>query len=277
MEVCIVGLGAIGSFVAEKVAELGHGLLLVDRDYVEQKNLANQNYGMLDVGMTKANAMVRRFAPGKARALSIEITPKTINQLGIPDVIIGLTDNLQSRLLINDYAKMNQITWVSGAAARSSGQIYVTKGGFPCYGCIFNKKTGEGCEAGIDQGFGMLFSQAIYEEFLAAQDNNYVPELVTCTKSGCTKIKVSNKMTCPACEGTYSHYYTSTYRQGPCGDGVFQFIAPNIYNTVEGRRFPGVVHSGDLVFFEDGRVMVKASTLANAKKKLNSHIHGLRP
>ncbi|NTV22991.1 MAG: hypothetical protein HGA85_01265 [Nanoarchaeota archaeon] len=271
MDICIIGLGAIGSFVAEGLAKERHTLTLVDRDYVEQKNLLNQHYAVSDIGKTKAGASAERLSKlTNVVALPIELTPETVVKIGNQDLVLGLTDNLYSRLVINDYAKKKGVKWLSGAASKSQGMIYATIEGYPCYCCIFGSKSGLGCDIGISDGFGKRFSGEILEEIKAMGSQNYTPELVTCTMASSQRVKVSHSHTCSACKGTYIYLNTPVFVQELCGKGVFQFRVPGLYQKIEGKRFPGVVHTGKAVVFEDGRVMVKARTREEAEEIIRS-------
>lgn len=62
-KVCIVGLGAVGSWIAANLVQSGvHNLILIDKDDVEISNLHRQwGYTYKDVGEKKADALTKRL------------------------------------------------------------------------------------------------------------------------------------------------------------------------------------------------------------------------
>ena len=99
--VLLAGAGNIGSFLAPLLARAGVGLLrLVDRDRVEEKNLAGQDYDPEDVGRPKAEVLadrLRRRFPGlavQAHAADLEDLPLGTFEV---DVLLGALDSRQAR------------------------------------------------------------------------------------------------------------------------------------------------------------------------------------
>lgn len=61
-EVHIIGLGAIGSAIADLLAHMGvNNIHLYDFDTIEEHNLANQNYTLNDIGNTKVLATATKI------------------------------------------------------------------------------------------------------------------------------------------------------------------------------------------------------------------------
>lgn len=55
--IILVGLGALGSYIAQSLAKMGlTNVKFYDFDFVEEKNLNNQNYNRNHIGKTKAHA-----------------------------------------------------------------------------------------------------------------------------------------------------------------------------------------------------------------------------
>jgi molybdopterin/thiamine biosynthesis adenylyltransferase len=97
----VAGAGNIGSHLAPQLARAGIGLLrIVDRDTVEEKNLAQQDYGPQDVGRGKAEALARRLA-GTFPQLRVE--PFVADLEDVPlgafrvDVLFGALDSRRAR------------------------------------------------------------------------------------------------------------------------------------------------------------------------------------
>lgn len=105
----IIGIGAIGSSVAELMARLGvHKLHLYDFDKVETKNVANQIYVAKSVGKTKVDALEELL---KEINPSIEITKH--NEGWTPDTPLNgyvflAVDNIEIRKDIVKTNKYNQ-------------------------------------------------------------------------------------------------------------------------------------------------------------------------
>lgn len=142
----IVGLGALGSVIANLLARAGVGhLRLVDRDYVERSNLQRQVlYDEEDVasGLPKAIAAQRHLARINStihlEAVVADVTPVTLPPLleGV-DCILDGTDNFETRFLLNDAAVSRGIPWVYGGCLGAEGQtLTILPGQTPCLRCL---------------------------------------------------------------------------------------------------------------------------------------------
>ena len=119
--VAVIGLGGIGCMSAQLLARFGVGnLILVDKDKVELNNLHRQVlYKESDVGKFKAN-----LATSKLKKInpSINLIPLVLNAgkkniLKIKaDLILDCTDNLETKLIINEHCKKTKIPWVFATA-----------------------------------------------------------------------------------------------------------------------------------------------------------------
>ena len=62
-EIHIIGLGAIGSTLAEQLARMGFtNFYIYDFDRIEEKNIVNQNFYMSDVLDAKTDAIMQLIA-----------------------------------------------------------------------------------------------------------------------------------------------------------------------------------------------------------------------
>src|SRR4029077_21270318 len=100
----VAGAGNIGSHLAPLLARAGVGLLrVVDRDTVEEKNLAQQDYGPQDVGRGKAEALARRLA-GTFPQLRVEPFVADLEDVPLSafraDVLFGALDSRQARQIL---------------------------------------------------------------------------------------------------------------------------------------------------------------------------------
>ncbi|WP_269847198.1 ThiF family adenylyltransferase [Paenibacillus sonchi] len=144
--VLIIGVGALGTGIAETLARCGTGrIILADRDYVEWSNLQRQQL------YTEEDARERmpKAAAAKARlerinseitieARVLDVRAEELESLlpGV-DLIMDGTDNFDTRLIINDMAQKHGIPWIYGACVGSYGITFtVLPGETPCLNCL---------------------------------------------------------------------------------------------------------------------------------------------
>ena len=158
--VMLVGVGALGSHLAETMARAGVGrLLLVDRDVVELSNLPRQVlYTEADAhaGRPKALAAAAHLrdinSDCRVQAVVEDFRPGVYEDLSVrPDLILDGTDNFATRYLLNDLAHREQVPWVYGGVVGARGTaMAILPGKTPCLRCLLpaTPATGEGdtCE-----------------------------------------------------------------------------------------------------------------------------------
>jgi len=164
--VLLVGLGALGSSLADSLTRAGVGeLILVDRDVVELSNLQRQvlyNEADAQAGRPKAEAAATHLAAVNStvrlRPLCVDFTPKTfeaIDRAEELDLILDGTDNFATRYLLNDLALQHGIPWIYGGVVGTHGTaMVILPGQTPCLRCLIPEPpaTGESetCEtAGV--------------------------------------------------------------------------------------------------------------------------------
>ncbi|OMF38635.1 thiamine biosynthesis protein ThiF [Paenibacillus sp. FSL H8-0548] len=149
--VCIIGMGALGTVLANHMVRAGVGhVRLVDRDYVEKSNLQRQMlFDEEDVEqvypkvvaaekkLRKINSSIRLEAiVADATALNIE------SLLEGMDLVLDGTDNFQTRFLLNDACFKLGIPFTYGGAVSSRGMSAIfIPGQTPCLRCFI--KTGD--------------------------------------------------------------------------------------------------------------------------------------
>lgn len=160
--VLIVGVGALGTGIAETLARCGVGrLILADRDYVEWSNLQRQQlYTERDASlrMPKAAAAKARLAEINSEIIIedyvLDVRAEELESLlpGV-DLIMDGTDNFDTRLIINDMAQKYEIPWIYGACVGSYGITYtIIPRETPCLNCLLGSVPlgGDTCDtAGI--------------------------------------------------------------------------------------------------------------------------------
>jgi molybdopterin/thiamine biosynthesis adenylyltransferase len=128
VRVHVFGLGTIGSFTAFCLAKMGIRLLeLYDFDTVELHNVANQFYGVADVGRLKTAALSDRIAEaapdaGEVVVHSCVVTDATALDIRRHDYVILAVDNFEGRSIIFDKART--VPGVNIIDGRMSGEFF---------------------------------------------------------------------------------------------------------------------------------------------------------
>jgi molybdopterin/thiamine biosynthesis adenylyltransferase len=149
--VLLIGVGALGSVIAELLTRAGVGTLrIVDRDLVEFNNLQRQHlFDQKDAELEtpKTIAAARRLSNinsgihveplvadanvGNIESLS-RIDDKPV------DLILDGTDNVGTRYVINDLAVRDGIAWVHGACVGTTGRVMgIWPGKTACLRCLY--------------------------------------------------------------------------------------------------------------------------------------------
>lgn len=148
--VLIVGMGALGAVLAMHMVRSGVGFVrMVDRDYVERSNLQRQmlyDEADADGGTPKAVAAERKLArinsDVELEAVVADVTAGNAETLadGV-DLVLDGTDNVRTRLLMNDVCFKLGIPFVYGGAVSSQGMSAVfVPGATCCFRCLFGSE-----------------------------------------------------------------------------------------------------------------------------------------
>lgn len=143
--VLIVGIGALGTVIANNLARAGVGYLrLVDHDFVELSNLQHQllfNEKDIKKSLPKAVAAYEHLhdinSEIEIEPVVSDVTAMNIEELldGI-DLVLDATDNMKTRLLLNDACLKHNIPWIYGAALGSMGMsMNIIPGETACFCC----------------------------------------------------------------------------------------------------------------------------------------------
>lgn len=143
--VLVLGVGALGSAVAETLCRAGVGCLtIVDRDVVEITNLQRQAlYGESDLGDAKAHAASKRLAAinsgVRIDAHAEDFTRRNAARIADgADLLIDGTDNFETRYLCNDLAVSTGRPFIyGGVVATQAMQFTIIPAQTPCLRCIF--------------------------------------------------------------------------------------------------------------------------------------------
>jgi molybdopterin/thiamine biosynthesis adenylyltransferase len=146
-EVIVVGVGGLGTPAAAYLAMAGvRKLTLIDRDIVELHNLNRQLlFGEKDINEPKAEVAARVLRETNPE---VEIVPvvedlETIRDSISADCILDCTDNIKTKLLLNEISVKKEIPLVVGAAVGWQGSIMTVLPGEFCLSCFLGERLGE--------------------------------------------------------------------------------------------------------------------------------------
>jgi len=144
----IIGVGGLGTWLAEMLARAGVGSLrLVDDDKVDLTNIHRQ--GLYDesnasAGATKVQAAAERLQRLNAQ-VSVDPVIARVDRHNIKrivkdaDVILDGTDNFHTRYLINDVSVKTSRPWVFAGVIGCQGQtMTIVPGQTPCLRCVLD-------------------------------------------------------------------------------------------------------------------------------------------
>jgi hypothetical protein len=174
--VLIVGLGSVGSYMAEQFTRSGVGALgLIDHDIVEDGNLSRTVYDRGDTGLSKAEALSRRLL-NIAPDLALETVGTTFQQsdpellralFQAADVVIAATDDPTAQAQINSCAQFadKPALHVGLYKGAKGGEIGISVPGLtPCFRCQIGATRvrshgAEDAHRATDYGTGRLFGE----------------------------------------------------------------------------------------------------------------------
>lgn len=151
LKVTIVGLGGLGSHVAQQLAYLGVGsYVLIDRDRVDRSNLNRL------IGATPEDAEQKRLKVEVAQRMILHIeptaqvsiiassfiTPEGFSSLSTADVVIGCVDRHGARFVLNEVCAAHQRQYLDIATDLIpdqhvyGGHVVYVHGGDGCLYCL---------------------------------------------------------------------------------------------------------------------------------------------
>ena len=292
--VCIIGVGALGTSIANILARAGVGYLrLIDRDIVELTNLQRQTlFTKQDVAdqMPKAEAARAHLSAINSEIeiepMIVDVNPYNVEKLiSDVDVIVDGLDNLETRYLLNEACQKSGIPYVYGGAVGSGGMVMnVLPGEGPCLECLLGplpeEETYDTCDTigvigsitnivasyeaaeamKILVGSESLLRQAIsvdaWDNFTDYFDVDPDPDCPVCGKHQYSMLEHREKTYTAALCGHDAYQITAE------GDGSFDYDAVverlRDEGQVEKKKFFTIfVNSeADLKLFPDGRAII---------------------
>lgn len=144
--VAIIGLGALGTVIANNLCRAGVGFLrLVDRDYVELTNLQRQTlFDERDAEEQTPKAIAAAEHLSKVNSgIILEPVIADVNGSNVEamirdvDLVLDGTDNAEIRYLINEACHKHRIPWIYGGALGGAGMtMNILFDDGPCFKCF---------------------------------------------------------------------------------------------------------------------------------------------
>lgn len=145
--VLIVGCGGIGCTTAELLARAGVGqITLIDADSIEISNLQRQTaYTASDLGFYKAEILAKRLRQInphiRVESYADQLDTRNAEVLiSAQDLVLDGCDNFETRYLVNETCKANNVSLISASAIGFQGQMFMLEGNSACYECLFPKQ-----------------------------------------------------------------------------------------------------------------------------------------
>ena len=148
-KVLIVGMGGLGSPVAEFLARAGVGSIgIVDDDKVSLSNLHRQSlYNTSDIGKFKvqvARVKIKKINPSiKIKIYKIRLDKNNFKKIIKDyDYIVDGSDNFSTKFLLNDFCLRFKKTLITGAISKFDGHVFTfdfKNKKIPCLRCFFQE------------------------------------------------------------------------------------------------------------------------------------------
>ena len=295
--VTVIGLGALGTVISSHMCRAGAGFLkVVDRDFVELSNLQRQF--LFDEQDAEQRLPKAIAASQKLRAINSEVaiepliadvTPDNVEEIiAGSDVVLDGTDNLETRLLINDACVKAGIPWVYGGALGAIGMtMTVVPHKTACLRCLINQAPAPGTMPSCDTEGVLSMASAIVASAQSAEALKLLVGLEP--KGGILHIDVwerdyslfefERRDDCPACgAGVYDYLNGSniSWTTVLCGRNAVQIVPANeqelALDELERRlakvgrvSFNGFLLSfetegREIVLFPTGRAIIRGTT-----------------
>jgi molybdopterin-synthase adenylyltransferase len=313
--ITILGVGALGTHVADTLARAGVGFIrLVDRDVPELSNLQRQilfDTADVEQGVPKAAAAatrLERINPG----IQIEPVVTDINQtnieklIGDVDLVIDGSDNFELRYLLNDAAVKLSRPWIYGGVISTHGMsMTIRPGESPCLRCVFPESPAPGDAPTCDTAGVLGPAVSLVASIQATEAIKYLTGNAAALNDSLLMMDIwelsfrsvglgQPDPDCPACG---AHQFDFLNRQSPrqttdlCGSDAIQIMidpAPQITLSHLANRLKSAgsvsyneyllrfqVNGYHMTVFPDGRAIVKGTTDPSEARAVYSRYVGM--
>lgn len=288
LHVMVIGVGALGSGIAEQLTRSGVGrLTIVDKDVVSLSNLHRQS------GYTEADAQAmtpKVFALQQhLSAMNHEVTIEPLNEeisarniLGIlnetqPDMILDGLDRFETRYLVNEASRKLNIPYIYGAVVGSQVSVFPIHQDGPCLHCVMPDvpDTMESCDINgvLPPAVHMASSLVVAEVFHYLMHGDFSYRMTTMDiyrgKMKTLSITALKEEDCKVCvQHQYDRLNHKQLEQTQllCG-GVYQYrlspeqfsakIHPSVTCLIENHFIKRLQYKDyEMTLYQDGRLLI---------------------
>ena len=251
---------------------------------MELSNLQRQSlYTEKDLGKAKAISAkehlqeINKEVKIKSYVLDLAMN---VSLLKNADLILDGTDNLRTRLLINDYARKNKIPWIYAAVVSDKGMVMdiLPKDNY-CFHCVFSEAEGlETCDTSgiLNTAVHFVVSIQVTEALKILTNQKTIPGILKFDvwKGDIEKFSVKRSKNCETCNGGYPFLKSNGERiVSFCGSNQYQIIGDFNYEKLKKRlKKLGKVVEDDYCFKWRNFTVFKNRVLIKAKKKEEAKI-----
>jgi len=177
--ISVVGCGGLGNFVLLGLIGIGiNNICIIDDDKIELSNLHRQIlFTEKHIGKNKVNSakeiLLQRNSNLQINTYNCKINDQNKNELlKNSDIVIDCTDNLKSRMIIDDFCSFNNTPMIYGGVKEFEGQV-----------SVFNYKKGKSFRQSFlnldeDQNFNELIKFGAISQVIAITANIQVTEVL---------------------------------------------------------------------------------------------------
>lgn len=291
-KIAIIGIGALGTVAAELAARAGIGnILLIDRDYIEESNLQRQSlFTEQNINKSKVQTAKEKLqiinSKINIQAEAISLSQTNINILKNVDLILDCTDNLQTRFLINDYAKKNNIPWIYSAAIKTEGYILPIFPSSPCLRCFLKETKAETCDMvgvlnSITHTIASLQFTIALQILLKKQLEQHLIHFNIWTQE-LKKIKIKQNPSCPSCHNIFPALEKPEQKMIRfCSTGKFQIQGPKPNFSKLKQQWEKIdkviddnitLRFKNITLFKDGHALIAAKNEEEALSTYSKYI-----
>ena len=165
-KVAVIGAGGLGCFVLNELALAGVGYIrIIEDDNVSLTNLNRQFiYKESDISNSKVKVAVNylRERNGLVELDGVEERLTEANATELLkniDIVVDCVDNVETRMIVNDYCVDNDIPLVEAAVNGLHGFVMAIRKNYPCLRCIGYENTKlKGINEAIGAAVGIVAS-----------------------------------------------------------------------------------------------------------------------
>ena len=256
----VIGAGALGCAILENLGKIDlSSIKIVDGDIVSKDNLKNQALyseddarflryksdaakSALESKNSKTNFISEHFYVGELRIDGV---------IGGADMVIDATDNIRTRLIINDACSRRKIPFLFASLRGNNGLFCIVDWKYACFNCIYRNskpKDAEDCSR-ISAHSAATAGKSISDGLIAFLERKTGQNLFTSFSVDPISIfavRINQDERCETCSAhAYRHRLENGFIQ-MCGNGI-KF---SIQRPVDLGKLSQELKGGD---FKDGR------------------------